>query len=414
MVRFLRILAIIVAAIVVAGVVTLSAAYLASTRSVDQAQTTLDPFYDVPNPLPPGQPGQILKSEPLGQTLNNANAYRVLYRTAMPDGTPRVSGAMLFVPTTPAPPGGRKVVSWAHPTVGMGKACAPSRVTSPLDPLTWLQEMLDRGWIVTATDYAGLATTPPEYYLIGQNEAIDVVNAVRMAREFPNAQASNQYAVYGHSQGGHASLWTGSYGPSYAPELKLVGVSAAAPAAELIPLVDELWDSAIGWVIGTEALISYPLVYPSLSVDAVTTSVGQRTYQDVAQDCLQMAGLTGLARTAFDQNLFNDSPSKNPAWRTALEAQSTPALPATMPALVIESTSDGVVLPNTIALMQRKWCKAGSRLQVDWLGPLSNSAIDTHGLEGKVGGPLAIDWIAQRFDGLPAPTNCNVAPAVKP
>ncbi|MEI6620814.1 MAG: lipase family protein [Actinomycetes bacterium] len=410
----LRILAIIVAAVVVAGLVTVTAGYFASERSVNQAQKGLDPFYEVPTPLPAGKPGQIFKSEPLGQTLSNANAYRVLYRTALPDGTPRVSGAMLFVPTTPAPPGGRKVVSWAHPTVGMGKACAPSRVPSPLDALTWLQEMLDRGWIVTATDYAGLAMTPPEYYLVGQNEAIDVVNAVRMAREFPGSQASNQYAVYGHSQGGHASLWTGSYGPTYAPELKLVGVSAAAPAAELVPLVDQLWNTTIGWVIGPEALISYPLVYPNLSVDAVTTPVGKRTYQEVAQDCLQMAGLTGLARTTFDQTLFNDAPSKNPAWKAALDAQSTPPLPPDMPALVIESTSDGVVLPATIALMQQKWCKAKSTLQVNWLGPLASSGLDTHGLEGKVGGPLAIDWISQRFDGLPAPTNCNVAPAVNP
>jgi len=34
----------------------------------------------------------------------------------------------------------------------------------------------------------------------------------------------------GHSQGGHASLYTGELAASYAPDLKLVSVAAAAPA----------------------------------------------------------------------------------------------------------------------------------------------------------------------------------------
>jgi len=42
----------------------------------------------------------------------------------------------------------------------------------------------------------------------------------------------------GQSQGGHASLYTGELAASHAPDLKLVGVAAAAPATYLIELFD--------------------------------------------------------------------------------------------------------------------------------------------------------------------------------
>jgi hypothetical protein len=53
-----------------------------------------------------------------------------------------------------------------------------------------------------------------------------------------DAGASNRFAVWGHSQGGHASLYTGELAASHAPDLKLVGVAAAAPATYLIELFD--------------------------------------------------------------------------------------------------------------------------------------------------------------------------------
>ena len=54
----------------------------------------------------------------------------------------------------------------------------------------------------------------------------------------PNTGASNRFAVWGHSQGGHAALYTGEVAARYAPDLKLVGVAAAAPATYLVELFD--------------------------------------------------------------------------------------------------------------------------------------------------------------------------------
>ncbi|MEI6622718.1 MAG: lipase family protein [Actinomycetes bacterium] len=418
--RAIRVILIVLAAVVTTAVVTGAAFVLASQRETTRDQAVLEPFYTAPSPLPAGKPGDILRSETLtpAVSLKNANAYRVLYRTELPNGTARVSGAMLFVPTTPAPAGGRNVVSWAHPTVGMGDSCAPSRSDNPLGALDWLQGMLDQGWIVTATDYAGLGTEGVEYYLIGQNEAIDAINAVRMARNFSGAQASNKYGVFGHSQGGHTSLWAGAIGPKYAPELNLVGVAGAAPAGDLTSLVNELWDTGLAWVIGGEVLISYPAAYPALNAEQIATQAGLKNYQGVAAKCLVPGILDGKIQQALGRNTFPANPMTNPAWAAALTEQNAKPLPASVPVLVTESINDGVVVPDTIGKMQVDWCKAGSTLQVDWLGPLRGSAdtlsIETHMYEGSVGGSLATSWFYQRFAGDAPVSNCNTPPLVPP
>ena len=57
--------------------------------------------------------------------------------------------------------------------------------------------------------------------------------------QLPEAGAAPIYAVWGHSQGAHAALWTGEIAAGYAPELQLKGVAAAAPPTNLAVLVDE-------------------------------------------------------------------------------------------------------------------------------------------------------------------------------
>jgi hypothetical protein len=414
------IIAVIASVAVLLVVVAVFAAVRGSVDAVANAQRALDPFYAASPPLPAGQPGDIIRSEALTPDpgLTGARSYRVLYRTEMPDGTPRVSGAMLFVPTGPAPAGGRKVIAWAHPTVGMGAECAPSRNSQPTQNMDWLQGMLDRGWIVTATDYAGLGTAGIEYYLIGQNEAIDTINSVRMARNFPGADAATAYGVYGHSQGGHAALWAGAIAPSYAPELRLVGVAGAAPAAELASLVSQQWADTVSWVIGPEVFTSFPAAYPGLDLNQVVSPEAMKRYESIAGGCMLQAMIEGRVLQHLGKTAFKVNPMTVPAWAQALTAQTTKPLPASMPVLITESVNDGVVIPNTIALLQEKWCAAGSTLQVDWLGPLRGTngtpSSMTHIYEGAIGGALATTWFDQRFAGTTPVTNCATPSLVTP
>lgn len=411
---FKIILLFIVAVAVAAGVIGV-ALFRVRVEETNRAQTQIEPFYTPPTATPTEAAGSIIRSQPLSSvTLTGAAAHRVLYVSEDASGNRVHASAMIFFPTGQAPHGGRKVVAWAHPTAGMSDKCAPSRTADPLATLPWVQQMVDLGWVVTATDYAGLGTPGVQQYLVGAAEAHDVINSVRMARNFADAKAGTTYGVFGHSQGGHAALFTGELSRSYAPELKLVGVAGAAPAAEFLPLVKQQWNTAIGWVIGTEVMISWPATYPDLTVDQVISDAARRDYVHVAEDCMTQAGAAGFAQEAAGHQVFAVDPATLPQWRRVMDEQTPEPLPKGLPVLVTQSVNDGVVISNTTALLQQKWCAAGSDLSVDWLGPLSSMPIQTHALTGQVSGAHVANWFQDRFAGRPTASSCSQTSAVTP
>lgn len=407
-VRGLRKVLIWAAVIMVTLAALATGTYLAQTWQTDQRQTTLEPFYTPPDPLPTTA-GTVIRVEPLGVKVIGGTALRMLYVSQRPSGDPVASGAMVFLPTSPVPSGGRPVVAWAHGTVGMGNDCAPSRSTNPLsDTNTWLEPMLARGWVVVATDYAGLGTPGDELYLVAEAEARDVVNSVRAVRNLPQTDAGSRYAVWGHSQGGHSSLWTGHLGEDLAPELSLVGVAAAAPAAELVDIMGAQWSGLVGWAIGPEVMVSWPVMDADLDPPAIMTTAGAAAYERLAQECTssKVLALGLVARTYAGRQFFVANPIRSQAWRDYAEAQTPDPLPPSMPVFVAQGTADEVVLAWPNALLAQRWCQAGSAISMLWLGGVNHNAA------AEAAGPTAVWWIADRFADRPAPRTCDQPPPI--
>lgn len=397
-------------AVILSVVFLLVAVDVTSTVRTSQEQAGLAAFYEPPAQLPT-TPGTVIRTEPLGVDVPGATALRMLYVSERPDGTPAASGGMIFIPTTPAPEGGRPVVAWAHGTLGMGDACAPSRSTTPLgDTANWLDQMLALGYVVVATDYVGLGTPGPELYLVAEAEARDVVNSVRAARAIPEADAGDRYVVWGHSQGGHSAIWVGHLSEKIAPELNLLGVAAAAPAAELVKIMGAQWDTLIGWGIGPEVAVSWPYVDPALSREQVLTFTGERTYERIADACTSNKEmLVELAlRKSAGQQFFSENPVDNEAWAAFAEEQSPPPLPESIPLLIAQGTADEVVLAWPNAYLQEQWCAAGSDLTMLWMGDVG------HMKAAVTAGPTVVEWVAARFDGRRNVRNCDFPPAVAP
>lgn len=414
--RALKVVLIVLAALAVGFVVVVVASVTSSNVESNQQQAALDPFYTPPDPVV-GKPGDVIRSEPLtGFNIKDGTGYRVLYVSKDPTGALRASGGMIFVPTKPAT-GKRNVVAYAHGTSGLGDACAPSR--SDLTPAAqpFIQTLMDLGYVYTATDYVGLGTPGEPFYMIGSSEAEDVVNSVRAAQNFPGTNAGNTYAVMGHSQGGHSAIWTGALSKKIAPELELVGVAASAPATQLEPLLNQQWNSTIGWAIGPEVALSWPLVYPDLAPVDILTPKGAQIYTDLAYQCLEAAGVKGAIEGAMGNDLFSENPSKAPGWAQAMQDQTPAPPPASMPMLISQAIGDGVVLANTNSLTQEKWCKAGSNVQFNWLGQLATGPLasaQTHENTLYAAWPMETNWIQARFAGTPATSNCGFIPPVAP
>ena len=414
--RVFKVFLIIIAAVVVSGIVIVTTSVLQGKVETNQTQEALDPFYTPPNPLV-GNPGEIIRTEPIADyPITGATANRILYISKDPAGNLRASGGMVFVPTAPSV-GERKVVAYAHGTSGLGDACAPSRSEQTPANQPFIQTLMDLGYVYAATDYVGLGTPGDPYYMVGQSEATDVVNSVRAARNFPGSKAGSTYAVMGHSQGGHSAIWTGELSKQLAPELNLVGVTVSAPATQLEPLLNQQWNTTIGWAIGPEVAISWPLVYPDLAPIDIVTPEGAKLYPELAYKCLTDAGIDGAIQQALGNTMFSQNPATVPAWQNAMREQTPKPLPSAMPVLMNQAIGDGIVLANTNSLTQQKWCAAGSNLQTNWLGQLATGSLAsaaTHQNTLLAAWPMETDWIQARFDGKPAVSNCGFTPPVKP
>jgi hypothetical protein len=364
-------------------------------------QSRLRPFYNTAGLSAKGPVGQIVRQEPLGVKVTAGHGVRILYRTQKADGTYTFSSGMIFVPDNSNAGLPRPVVAWAHGTLGFGEACAPSRTSDPVASTAWISSMLEKGWVVTATDYAGFGTAGPQGYLVGGDEAHDVLNSVQAARNLSSSEAGTTFAIWGHSQGGNSALFSASQVASYAPELHLVGTVASAPAAELVPLLSEQYGTVADWVIGPLISISWPAANPSLNAASIMTADGRNNYQKIANHCIVRATIAGLIRSVLGQKFFTVDPIDVPSWRAMAQQQSAPILTPSQPLLVVESKADKVVLPNTTALYIQTACQAGSNLASLWLNKGAHQDIP------NLSASNVISWISARFANQPMTSSCS-------
>jgi alpha-beta hydrolase superfamily lysophospholipase len=356
----------------------------------------------------PSAPGSIVSATAMVGPPAGTRGWRILYRTTTASGEPAVSSGTVYTPAGPAPPRGRFVVAWAHPTLGTGTACTPSHAADPAEAIPGFAAMMKAGWVVTSTDYTGLGTPGVLPYLIGSGEARNVLDSVRAADNLAGTGAGRTFAVWGHSQGGHASLFTPQVATTYAPTLHLVGVAAAAPAAELPALIEAQWNQAVAWVIGSEVIGLWPGFYSDLKATQVATPLALANYQRLGAFCItgETSQLASEFAPYFAKPFFSADPTAIVAWRTHID-RNTPSAPK-VPVFVSQGLADTVVLPSTTSLLEDRWCASGTRITVDWIPGA------THFTVPSLSASAAVDWLAARFEGKPAPSSCTVKPPTAP
>jgi pimeloyl-ACP methyl ester carboxylesterase len=365
------------------------------------------PFYHLAAAPAAGQPGDVLRVEPMPGAPCWLSAFRVLYLSTGLDGQAIPVSAVVVVPRGKAPPGGRKVVAWGHPTTGVASSCAPSLERGKFfGTIPGLSQLLAQGYVVTATDYPGLGTPGPHPYLVGVSEARAVLDSVRAARHLAEAAAGPTFAVWGHSQGGQAALFAGELAAGYAPELSLVGVAAAAPPTDLSALLEAGLGSDVGRLLAAYSLFSWTRVYGA-PLSGVVEPSQVPVVDRVAAGCVQNLG-QALAVLNDVQPLRSGFPAADPAkvepWRGLL-AQNRPGQRAAgAPLFIAQGTDDVLVRPWVTAEFVESLCRRGEAvhfLEMPGVGHLE---------AGDKSADAAVAWLVSRFAGKAAPSDCRRRP----
>lgn len=366
-----------------------------------KAQTA---FYQASEQEIAGPPGTLIRQEPMFGAPDGASAYRVLYRSTSPEGRPIAVSGVIIVPTGEAPEGGRPIVAWAHPTTGIVPKCAPSLAMFIFQQIAGSRQLLDRGYAIAATDYPGLGTPGPHPYLVGDSEARAVIDAVRVARSFPGVGNGNRYAVWGHSQGGQASLFTGLISKSYAPELHLMGVAAAAPATDLATLMTDDLNTTGGRNLTAMTVWSWARVYAA-PIDKIVALAAMPTVDRLAGECIESI-FDILMRGETSKPLAQDfltvvNPATLEPWRSLLVRNTPGTLPPSVPVFLAQGSADGLVRPQVTQDYMQRLCNAGSRVRFMMMPNVS------HGFAGRDSADAAVAWMADRFAGSTVPNDCR-------
>jgi hypothetical protein len=405
--RVLRGLSIAIPAILLIAPILGYASVMANTRAADGRQAELAVFYEVPPDLAPGDPGSIIRAQRLEAPEVRGVAWRVLYRSEDENGRPTVSSGLIFAPSGVGID--RPVIAWAHGTAGLGPTCAPSRGPSPLAHADWINDALDRGWVVSATDYAGAAGTGVgEKYLVIADQGRDVLNAVRAAKALQETGAGDRFATYGESQGGLISLAAGSLAPSYAPELKLVGIGGVASASDTGSALAHSWDKPlVGWLLGTHLVRAWTRQYPDLDADAVLSDAGREHYREVADDSCVFDILGALIDPRMG-SFFGKDPTTDPAWHSALLTNKAPLPPAGVPVFIGHGLADPLIDPAYSAGVVQRYCAAGVGVKTLWMAGVQH--IDS----SIVAAPAYLGWVADLLAGGRPSSDCDQTPPVQP
>ncbi len=320
-----------------------------------------------------------------------ARLWQVRYasRSVLGDVPIEVSGVVIEPAGLP-PLGGWPVVSYAHGTTGLADACAPSRSPTLFGQLSVVLPLVERGYVVTATDYEGLGTPGPHPYLQPVSEARGVIDAVGAARDLL-PRASERWVAFGLSQGGQAAWAAGELAvPGF------LGAAALAPPTDVGSLVDEV-PKDLGPLEKTlypAVLLSLQLRHPSLDLADYLSGGALAAAPRLTTDC------TTVGSEPFpDADFEPSSPAALAQLRAWLDELALPSAPAVGPLFVAAGTADELVPVETVDVAVAQACALGTTVEYR-----------RYDGEGHPALPAATEdtlrWITARFAGEPPPSTC--------
>ena len=347
--------------------------------------------------------GKLISAQQVADAPAGMQAWRIRYWTSNAGYKQQVTG-MVVAPREAIPPQPRRVIAWAHGSSGVATKCAPS-----LMPAFWTHTAalaaVSKGYVIAAPDYPGLGSERVHPYLVGPPTARSALDAVRAARQIPGAAAGKRFVVWGESQGGHAALWTGQLAQGYAPDLELVGAAAAAPPTDLVANLRTGSDPTIRAFLTAFTAYSWSRYF-----GAPLSTLGGRQTQGIITRLAQNNCITPGAKPRLGtiigvgvlrNNLRNVDLGRVKPWAGYARSNSVNAAQIRVPMLVAQNPKDVIIAPAVTRQFARAACKLGRRIR--WID-IEGKGHETSALDSAA---ITLDWIDNRFAGVPARNDCG-------
>ncbi|MDT0308976.1 lipase family protein [Streptomyces sp. DSM 44917] len=393
----------------VAGVVALIV--VPGTAGADEA------FYQPPSPLPAGEDGDVIRSQP--SDVAGGEATRIMYLSRDTHGNRIPVTGTVIVPDRPwNGPGERPIVAYAPFTSGMGDRCAPSKTIAgegnsglPVDIHgLFIGPLLDRGIAVAQTDYEGFGTPGDHTYVIRQAEAHAVLDVLRAAQRLEGAglPSDGPVGITGYSQGGGASAAAAELAASYAPELDVRGAYAGAPPADLSVLAESLDGSYTAGFLGF-SLISLNAAYPELDILGLASDRGRELFERGRDACLT----DSIFGYAFQRSSTWTADGRPVAeyldeepFASVVAEQRIGNIAPEVPVLVEHARNDDIVPYGQGRQMARDWCAAGAE-SVQFRDIFSLVPLFSHASAALNAATNSANWLQGRFSGTEPGSNCG-------
>lgn len=357
-------------------------------------------FWEVPPTVPAGaRPGDIHWAQERTDAPTGARGWNVVYVSEITPGRLAYVSGEVYLPAGDAT-APRDVVLWNHETAGNADACAPSRRNlrygdgTPRVP--GLAQLLAQGRVVVMSDYPGLGLPGPVFYMAGEPNARASLDMLRVARNFPGANASTRFAMYGWSQGGQTTLWASSIAASYAPEFQPVGGALIAPAGRILDLtLNSMTDTALaGYVIST--LPGIRSLFPALKYGDFLTVEGLEQFPAMADGCFDVFGSASTVSAPYQPGaLVPGSP-----WHAAMSQVDSFRTAKDVPMLILQGTQDDTTPVRLTARLRADLCAGAAAVDYRESAGLDHLSIV------PVADEVVPGWIDARFKGQAAATNC--------
>ncbi|MGX1777351.1 lipase family protein [Nocardia brasiliensis] len=393
-----------------------------------------DPFYsyDGGPALADLAPGSVLRTRTVDFHIAGiplpVKATQLLYRTTTALGAPSITVTSVMKPLTPS--AAPRLVSYQSAYDSLSANCSPSATIAgaleePLGAVFTGESggvlaLLTQGYTVVTSDFEGLR---PDFG-VGPQAGMGVLDGIRAALNSPEVGLPSDVPIglVGYSGGGIGTEWASELAPEYAPDInaRLVGAAAGGLPANPLHNVEYASGSLFWSTVLPMALIGVSRAY-DMDLNPYLTDYGKRIVATIEHGCIDKAILNGGPLLNWDQLIKPEYPRPEsvPALvritnKLIMSTGGTPTVPLYIAQGTIgemEGTptkphlgpGDGIMLAADNAGLAAEYCNRGVPVQYEQYP-------SGHGLTNAIWTVRTVGWLADRFNGVPAPQNCGSLP----